>query len=636
MRIPSEIDERSMQEIMVFKDVYADLRFPLIGTDFEKLREFLRRPQENPTNSHFAVSLRGLSGKRREAFIASLRGLFSKTVMSVNAVRSLAASESLRSTELSGALLSWTEKRFAYGVVEIGEDLVWMEDSPWPFAFSTLLQQYVDVVKLHQSLIEERIKEMTSALEASGWASENLPGPLSEFPRQLPTHQLYAMASLGAWLGGAINVQYFAYYATIRQIFHSSLNLTYGQRIGFPEHDAKAMDTSGIISVPASLIAPLLQAQGTNLVFGSIQVDEFNPVNPPTMPVGVLDDAEDKSMLPGFAVDKFYRAPFRARVAKQQALYGAKDVLRDHYAEFYANQPAHTLLRCKHYCVPLIDVGSRDEIESYVGNIRLRSKQGLFFRGQRRLYQLERHPSVRGLLFGESCSQEPSLVTTASRETGFDYDELHYALRAFLEDELLQRSDASDRKLFTEWRKQVSSPICHLDYAVVALAQHYGIPTHGLDVTTSADVALWFATNLYARDGQGVATYSPLNPTQWPDSRKDWPVIAVCQMVTNSIEQSLHDCKELKEFGFEAHRPLRQSARFFHGGHSDHQNRLAEALVCVLRLAPGTYETNLSFEHLFPGPEIDPAYGVMLRFASSRFGSKWGKFVNRFHLSSEL
>ncbi|MGC2639002.1 MAG: FRG domain-containing protein [Acidobacteriaceae bacterium] len=620
-----------MQDIEVFQSVYADLRFPLIGADLDKLREFLQKPVEEQTSSHFAVSLRGLNEHRKAVLIASLRGLFSKTEMSTDAIRDLAASESIRSAGLSDALLSWTRQRFAHGVAEIGKDLVWMEESPWPFAFSTLLQQYVDVVRLHQVLIEKRVKEMTAAFEASGWASENLTRPLSEFPRQLPTHLLYAMASLGAWLGGAINVQYFAYYATIRQIFHSSLNLTYAQRMGFGEHEANTLNASGMISVPLTLIAPLLHAQRTNFVFGSIQVDEFNPANPPALANGVPDDVDDSLASPGFVVDKYYRTPFRARRLRGQALYGAQNVLRDHYTDFYTNLPAHTLLRCKHYCVPLIDVGSPDELRSYIAKIPLRNEQGLFFRGQRRLYQLERHESVRGLLFGQSCSIEPSLVTTASREAGFDYDELHHALRSFLEDDVLQRSDKSGEKLFARWRQQASNALCRLDYAVVALAQHYGIPTHGLDVTTNPNVALWFATNLYSRDSEGVAAYKSLDATQWPDSQADWPVIAVCQMVTNSIEQSLHDCEELREFGFEAQRPNRQSARFFQGGHSDHQNRLAEALVCVLRLAPGVYEANMSFDDLFPRPEVDPAYAAMLKFASSRSGAKWGRFVNRFH-----
>jgi len=64
----------------------------------------------------------------------------------------------------------------------------------------------------------------------------------------------------------------------------------------------------------------------------------------------------------------------------------------------------------------------------------------------------------------------------------------------------------------------------------------------------------------------------------------------------------------------------------------DNQNKLAEAVVRVFRLAPGTYETPVTFDALFPRPDDDPAYRVMLRFAFSPvFGPQCGRFVNRFH-----
>ena len=176
------------------------------------------------------------------------------------------------------------------------------------------------------------------------------------------------------------------------------------------------------------------------------------------------------------------------------------------------------------------------------------------------------------------------------------------------------------------------NPECSLDYAVIALAQHYGIPSHGLDVTTSADVALWFATNRYSRNDPKIAAYTTLRTEDWPADQEKWPVVIACQMVTQSIGQSLHDCQELAAFGFDERRPRAQHARFFQGGHSDHQNRLAEAVVCSFRLAPGAYDTQLTFDALFPEPEDDPAYRVMLGFASSPvFGPQCGRFVNRFH-----
>ena len=167
----------------------------------------------------------------------------------------------------------------------------------------------------------------------------------------------------------------------------------------------------------------------------------------------------------------------------------------------------------------------------------------------------------------------------------------------------------------------------------LALAQHYGLPSHGLDITTSPEVAVWFATNLFEKDqGSGKASYRHLPPEEWPVNPDDWPVVVVCQAVTHSIEPSLHDCHELDSFGFTAARPVAQRARFFQGGHSDHQNRLAEAVVCVLRLAPGDYDTGLTFSDLFPSPSADPAYSAMLEFADTPdFGATLGRFINRFH-----
>jgi hypothetical protein len=75
-----------------------------------------------------------------------------------------------------------------------------------------------------------------------------------------------------------------------------------------------------------------------------------------------------------------------------------------------------------------------------------------------------------------------------------------------------------------------------------------------------------------------------------------------------------------------------QAARFFLGGHSDHRNRLAETLVCVLRLAPGDYTLRATFDSLFPPPERDLACRLILDFANRPPFQKLGAdAVNRFH-----
>jgi hypothetical protein len=621
-----------MHEMDVFQEVYADLRFPLVAADLEKLRHALRQDHQIGQKGHFAVRLSGTPKERRAALVSSLRGLFSRIEVPPAMINLIANSGTMRRAGLSESVRCFAAKRPVVAVFEHSDMLVWEEESFWPVAFSTLLLQFTNVMAFHQKLIEVRIAAIEKELNDTELPTENVEGVVSEFPRQLPTHFLYAMASLGAWLGGAINVQYFGYYAAIRQIYHSDLNIMYAKRIGFSDSDAEALASSGMVAIPATLLAPLVEAQGSKIVFGSIQLDEFNPANMPSLAFMETMNPEDKRSLPGFVIDKFYRAPFLARVPNGYGFYGLKNVLRDHYADFYASLPPHSLLRCKHYCVPIVEIASKEELSSHLAKIPLRSKYGLFFRGQRRLYPLQRHETVRKLLYGESCSKEPSLVTAASREAGYDYDFVHYGLKAFLEEDVLRRADEGESGLFEKWRNEVINPMCSLDYAVVALAQHYGIPSHGLDVTTNLDVALWFATNRYSRDDSGVATYTMLRADDWPTDPEEWPVVIVCQMVTQSIEQSLHGCQELAPFGFDAQRPRVQHARFFQGGHSDHQNRLAEAVVCFFRLSPKAYDTQVTFDALFPLPEHDPAYRVMLRFASSPvFGPECGRFVNRFH-----
>ncbi|WP_161635513.1 FRG domain-containing protein [Paraburkholderia mimosarum] len=617
------------QELTFFK-VFGDLQTPLGAIDVGHLNKALGAPTVQRDGSHIGLRLEAVPHKRA-ALIASFGGLLSGLNITPEFVRAL---EPERHLQRSGR--GWMLKRQPIGHVArsgltvVYKHLMWRSDSVWPMAYATWFGQLTNTLYLYKAILEDQLSTAGENLERKGFARENL-SIFAEYPRNLPTSQHYAMAALGAWLGGAMNVQYFLYHATIKQIRDASVNDNQLKQMGM-EADIAAIDSSGLIGVPERLYRSLVDAQGDQTVFGSLPLDEYNSSNPPaTMGLEVEDSFGNPNNFSGVLVDKYYRMSFRAQNLDNRGVYGAANVLRDHYADFYRNLDAADQVRCKHYCAPVINVSSTQELIEILSHIPQRGDGGIFFRGQRKLHLIRRDPAVQRFLFSNSCSAEPSLITTAARERAYVYEEAHFALRRFLEQRIYAGDRASIAERTERWRAEASSPSCKLDYAVMALAQHYGIPTHGLDVTLRPEVAIWFATNVFDRNKTtGDFRYDPLQAADWPSNQEDYPIVVVCQAVTNTVAPSLIECQELAEFGFSAKRPQAQSARFFHGGHSDHQNRLAETVVCVFRLQPANYELDVSFKSLFPPPAEDPAYQLMLDFAETDH-DRWAKYVTRFH-----
>lgn len=584
----------------VFLSVFQDVRFPYLEVDVKKLCDALEKDPHS--GSHLSIPLSIGLPARRSGLIAAVRSLIRGIDVPTEVFEFLRRDLALRRAALSSALTAMGEKAGNFTLTSEGGELVWKETTLWPLAYSTLFQQLVGILRIHSLLVGTNI---SSARDLK---------TVSEYPRHMPTHLHYAVASLAAWLAGTPNVQYFAYFASKPQIRDKNVNIEYARRIQYSPEDAAQLDKSGIIALPATLTMPLLKAQGDSTIFGSVGLNEVNTANLPrdVFFTGVGDTPEH----PGLLMDKYYRAPFVARRLDCIGCYGAKDVLRDHYQDFYRSVTPASLVRCKHYCVPVIEISSTEEIANHVANIPIHHDEGLFFRGQTRFYKIYRTSGVRELLFANSCSIEPSLVTSAARNPKYDYDSLHFALKYFIQSKVLSGVSGQGTGKIKVWQSKAVSPDCDLDYAVMALAQHYGLPTHGLDVTRREDVALWFATNKFVKGADGRTSCQFLEASDWPEERDSWPVVFVHQCVTNTVKASLQDCLDLAQFGFRALRPERQEARFFLGGHSDHQNRLAETVVCIFRLRPGTYKTDMTFDWLFPKPADDSAYRLMLEFAS--------------------
>ncbi|MGN6316659.1 FRG domain-containing protein [Trinickia sp.] len=617
------------QEQIFFK-VFESVSMPLEAIDFGYLNKALGARKIQAEGSYIGFKLDAPPEKRR-ALIASFKGILSGFRMTPNFVRNLENEPNIKRSGRGWALKCQPTGAIARsGVLMTHAHLQWHSKSIWPMAYATWFGQLIETIYLYKALLEEQLRAQGDALEKKGFARENL-SIFAEYPRNLPTVQHYAMAALGAWLGGAINVQYFLYHATAKQIRDAVVNGKQLEKMGFGAY-AEAIDRSGLIGVPDQDYRALIDAQGDHTVFGSLPLGETNPANPPT-PTDFAPDASssEREVFSGILVDKYYRMSFHASNFDDCGVYGASDVPRNQYDDFYKTINPIGNVRCKNYCVPVINVSSTEELLEVLQRIPKQGDGELFFRGQRKLHLVNRDPVVQRFLFADSCSIEPSLITTAARERAYVYEDSHFALRQYLERRIYASDRADIAARAERWRREASSPLCRLDYAVMALAQHYGIPTHGLDVTHRPEVAIWFATNVLSKETMsGNFRYDTLRVEEWPRDQASCPVVIACQAVTNTVAPSLIDCQELAEFGFSAKRPQAQSARFFHGGHSDHQNRLAETVVCVFRLQPARYELGVSFDTLFPAPKDDPAYQLMLDFADTD-SNRWAKYVTRFH-----
>ncbi len=614
----------------VFREVFAQLHFPFLSADTVALAEFLVHPQAHE-GAHLILGLKARNTDRHSAVVQAFASLIRQVKVPPHIAgffsRSVAVVASDGAAEALASLLSSNEPPF--NLVKQGYGLRWDEMSPWPAAYRHFLIHLGSLVWGFGALIEQRRKELMDNYKAAGLPIDGVE-ILDQTARVLPTRYHYAAASLGAWSGGAKNVQFFSYFASGPQISNPAINTQYAKRIGYDAIVSQALTDSGVIAVPMTLALPLLNAQQDFTVFGALPIDEWNASNLPATDV-VQKGPRARDVLPGLLLDKYYRTTFYAREIGEQALFGEREIMRDHYTDFYASAAHVGLLRCKHYCAPIFEVGSKDELHELSARIPKRSDEGVFYRGQTSLYTLKRSHHVRALMFGKSRSEEPSLVTSAAR-MNFDYDSLHFALRFFVEEDLFGAAGFKSvlSRAYQKWRKVSGRITCDIDYAIMALAQHYGLPSHGLDVTDDLDVAIWFATNKWAPGPP--ANYRSLGSDDWGGDPTGWPVIFACQQVTHSLGWSLQQCKELGEFGMHALRPLRQKASFFLGGHSDHQNRLGEAVVCAFRLKPGDWATVCTFNSLFPPPEEDPAYAALLRFAEiPEFSGLGAAKVARYH-----
>lgn len=480
--------------------------------------------------------------------------------------------------------------------------LYWESFGPWPWAFAATLLSLSNLFRVGFLYGKAKAKEHDEA---------GIENTIDYFSKTLP------WATQGRYLGegqvasGLVKIPpHFIEDIARESIFSSATNRSRFTRMGYTDGESKQLDDGGLAAVLFS------DVQGTLQSLGGHPVNEINLANLPST-INPWDKKENHRW--GIFIDRNYQTPFLALRPDDYALYGrSNELFRDHFDPFREGLKIVGSVRSKHYAIPIIEASNVDELQAIVAKLRTnpRVRDNVFFRGQTSAYSLSRTDSVKRILFGRTDVIEPSLLGASPRR-GLDYNHVHSPFQVMVQDFMYQEAAKVNKPLehlHQKWNQFICDNPAKWEIGVMALAQHYGIPTHGLDITSSIEVALWFATNKYKRDSStGKVQYVTLPNDSWSVDPQKWPVIYLIQPVTYSIRPSIHSIQSLESLGVTALRPIRQHAHFFMGADTLHQNRLAEALACLVRLRPGSWESSLKYEFLIPRPTEDPAYDFMLK-----------------------
>jgi hypothetical protein len=515
--------------------------------------------------------------------------------------------------------------------------LDWSSDYWWPSAFWFPLQMFA-LFFLHGRQQGDKLQQ-NSGIVALGVSSRSF--PLRWYGRYF---------DLGCHASGS----YATPLSTLEHaasIYPEGLRLSCLQGLGYSALESQKLLKSGLIGLNQWQRAVVAwPVEGLfHLDMNTLPCDEYHPYNPPTwiQPIepGGLSGLEmfvrgeaPKSATTGhtgWIVDANYGTIFSSCTLEPHGLYGVKPrIPRDQIRPLLQLAEPAEWIRVRHYSTPIFEARTPLEFETLVDTIRTLIRQELFYRGQTKQYFTDRDPVVHRVLYGTDESKEPYLPGAAPRRN-LDYETFHPLFQTLMQDFMYSRNAGEPLETYRKWKQVALKADCLWDLGVMATGQHYGIPTHGLDITASLDVALWFATNRYKRDETtGLSSYKKMETANWSDSPADWPVIYVIAPLTNSTTPSIRHVSPLQDLSVVATRAERQTAHFFMGSQGLGKNRLAEALLAVIRLCPGEWSTAASFSELFPSPSEDPVYEYMLELRRRHSSGSYGAFfseIARYH-----
>ena len=269
-------------------------------------------------------------------------------------------------------------------------------------------------------------------------------------------------------------------------------------------------------------------------------------------------------------------------------------------------------LRVPYRRVPIYRADNLDVIERIYQETKATNPgYEMLLRGQTKTYLIERDSAESEHFFGEAKVREPSFLPSHLRHS-FDplflkcmwqsqasilLNDLAYDIRA--------RSGVEAGRTFLQKADAFRSSSAFILFAL-GIAQHYGLPSVGLDLTDRLDVACWFATRTISTDASGKAAIGAA-----PSSPENSPTVFIFRCPKDAVFNYEH----AKPEGLPEGRPDRQGAWFGYVGWGAASNQLGSYLVCGFRLDPEVAaEIDPSLDSkLFPSRSEDPVLDYFMK-----------------------
>jgi hypothetical protein len=252
--------------------------------------------------------------------------------------------------------------------------------------------------------------------------------------------------------------------------------------------------------------------------------------------------------------------------------------------------------------IAIVEVGSLAELRTIAASVRSEdpSIQGVW-RGQANQYWLPRENDDRLRLYGDADVLEPSMLPSASRSKQY-FPDLFAAWSGLL--------DLYSAKRLGRLASTYTSKAEHLESELgnfgasynhrlwgLATAQHYGLPSVGLDLTPDIEVALFFALHSFQID----RTTGAMTVTRADASAE--PMI----YGLGGFKNDLLDDEKLSPPWLQCARPRAQKAMFYTTAWGASSNKAADRIYVALKIMDHTsWRSPLTKEQLFPNGPDDP------------------------------